>query len=90
MAKAIALPDDNSRSNTGIDNLKATPARLIDFLKDVRSEMRKVVWPSQKDVQATTIVVLITVFIFAAYFWLVDNLIGHAITALIDRLSKHS
>jgi preprotein translocase subunit SecE len=86
MAKAIALPDDNSRSNTGIDNLKATPQRLIDFLKDVRSEMRKVVWPSQKDVQTTTIVVLITVFIFAAYFWLVDNIIGHAIDLVLKKL----
>ena len=90
MAKAIALPDDNSRSNTGIDNLKATPARLIDFLKDVRSEMRKVVWPSRENVQTTTFVVLITVFIFAAYFWLVDNIIGRGIEALLHKLSTHS
>ena len=89
MAKAIAVTDE-SRANTGIDNLKATPARLIDFLKDVRSEMRKVIWPSQKDVQVTTTVVLITVFIFAAYFWLVDNIIGRAIEALLHRLSTHS
>ena len=89
MAKAIAVSDE-SRTNTGIDNLKATPARLIDFLKDVRSEMRKVVWPSQKDVQTTTTVVLITVFIFAAYFWLVDNIIGRGIEALLHKLSTHS
>jgi len=88
MAKAITVTDE-SRTNTGIDNLKATPARLMDFLKDVRSEMRKVIWPSRTDVQTTTTVVLVTVFIFAAYFWLVDNLIGHAITAVIDKLSTH-
>ena len=28
---------------TGLDRAKAAPERLIDFLKDVRSEMRKVV-----------------------------------------------
>jgi preprotein translocase SecE subunit len=33
---------------------------------DVRNEMRKVVTPSRKEVQATTTVVLVTVFIFAA------------------------
>ena len=88
MAKAIAVTDE-SRSNTGIDNLKATPQRLVDFLKDVRSEMRKVVWPSRNDVQTTTIVVLVTVFIFAAYFWLVDNIIGRAIEALLHRLTQH-
>ena len=88
MAKAIAVQDE-SRTNTGIDNLKATPQRLVDFLKDVRSEMRKVVWPTQKEVQATTTVVLVTVFIFAAYFWLVDNVIGKAIEALLHKLSTH-
>ena len=89
MAKAIAVTDE-SRTNTGIDNLKATPQRLIDFLKDVRSEMRKVIWPSQKEVQATTTVVLVTVFIFAAYFWAVDYLIGGAIEKLLHKLSTHS
>ena len=91
MAKAIAVAGgDDSRSNTGIDNLKATPARLVDFLKDVRSEMRKVIWPARTEVQTTTTVVLVTVFIFAAYFWLVDNIIGRAITALVQKLSAHS
>jgi len=89
MAKAITVTDE-SRTNTGIDNLKATPARLAEFLKDVRSEMRKVIWPSRTDVQTTTTVVLITVFIFAAYFWLVDNIIGRAIEALLHKLSTHS
>jgi preprotein translocase subunit SecE len=89
MAKAITVTDE-SRTNTGIDNLKATPARLAEFLKDVRSEMRKVIWPSRTDVQTTTTVVLVTVFIFAAYFWLVDNIIGRAIEALLHKLTTHS
>jgi preprotein translocase subunit SecE len=51
--------------------------------------MRKVIWPSRTEVQSTTIVVLVTVFIFAAYFWLVDNIIGRAIEALLHSLTKH-
>ena len=34
-------------------------------------------------------VVLVTVFIFAAYFWLVDNIIGRAIEALLHQLTQH-
>ena len=34
--------------------------------------MKKVTSPSLKEVQATTTVVIITVFLFALYFWLVD------------------
>jgi len=86
MAKTVAI---EQTPNTGIDNLKAAPARLSAFLKDVRSEMRKVVSPSRAEVQATTITVLITVFVFAAYFWLVDNIIGRAIQGLLHKLATH-
>ncbi len=86
MAKTVAV---EQTPNTGIENLKATPARLGAFLKDVRSEMRKVITPSRDEVQATTITVLITVFVFAAYFWLVDNIIGRGIEALLHRLTQH-
>jgi preprotein translocase subunit SecE len=86
MAKTIAVSEQPS---TGMQQMKAQPARLGEFLKDVRSEMRKVIWPSRVEVQSTTIVVLVTVFIFAAYFWLVDNVIGRAIEALLHNLTKH-
>ena len=86
MAKALAVADEQ---NTGMQRFKAGPDRLIAFLKDVRSEMRKVVSPTRAEVQSTTIIVLITVFIFAAYFWLVDNIIGRAIEALLHKLSSH-
>jgi preprotein translocase subunit SecE len=85
MAKTIVV---EQTPNTGIENLKATPARLGAFLKDVRSEMRKVISPSRAEVQATTITVLVTLFVFAAYFWLVDTIIGSAITSLLHKLTQ--
>jgi preprotein translocase subunit SecE len=86
MAKTIAVTE---QPTSGMQQLKAQPARLAEFLKEVRSEMRKVIWPARENVQSTTIVVLVTVFIFAAYFWLVDNIIGRAIEALLHSLTKH-
>jgi preprotein translocase subunit SecE len=86
MAKTIAVTE---QPTNGLQQLKSQPARLREFLKDVRSEMRKVVWPSRPEVQSTTIVVLVTVFIFAAYFWLVDNIIGRAVEAVLHRLTTH-
>ena len=53
---------------------------------DVRMEMKKVTTPSLKEVQATTIVVVITVFIFGVYFWLVDFVIGRGIDFLFRSL----
>ena len=51
--------------------------------------MRKVISPSREEVQATTVTVLITVFVFAAYFWLVDTIFGSAIQAMLHKLTKH-
>jgi preprotein translocase subunit SecE len=62
---------------------------MMDFLKDVRSEMRKVVTPTRPEVQSTTTIVIVTVFIFAAYFAVTDYVFGQGITRLIQYLTKH-
>jgi preprotein translocase subunit SecE len=68
--------------------IKSWPQRIKAFYNDVRNEMRKVTAPSMKEVQATTTVVIITVFLFAFYFWAVDNTLGRAVTELIQYLTK--
>ena len=83
MGNAIA----NAGENFG-DRLKAWPQRVATFYHDVRSEMRKVTSPSWKEVRATTIVVVITVFIFGLFFFVVDNVIQRAVTALFNAF-KH-
>lgn len=47
--------------------------RIVTFVGDVRSEMRRVSWPSLKDVQNTTIITIIAVAFFATYLWLIDK-----------------
>ena len=86
MAKTVAVAEQ--QTTTGVQQLKSLPERTRSFLKDVRSEMRKVVSPSRTEVQATTTVVIVTVFIFAAYFWLVDNIIGRAVEAVLRIAAK--
>jgi preprotein translocase subunit SecE len=60
--------------------------RTTDFLKDVRGEMRKVVTPSRAEVQSTTTVVIVAVFIFAAYFYVIDAVLGSALKWLLHWL----
>jgi preprotein translocase subunit SecE len=66
------------------DQIKAWPERIKTFYNDVRAEMRKVTAPSWKEVRATTTVVVITVFIFALYFAVIDFIIQHGVTALFN------
>ena len=56
------------------------------FLRDVRSEMRKVVWPQWREVRVTTGVVIVTTFLFALYFFVVDGIFKVAVYGLLSRL----
>ena len=63
--------------------------RLVEFLKDTRQEMHKVTTPSRAEVQSTTIVVLVTVYLFAGYFALVDFVIGNSLDKWLLHVTKH-
>jgi preprotein translocase subunit SecE len=56
------------------------------FLSDVRAEMRKVVAPARKEVQVTTSVVVITVFIFGVFFFLTDLVFRTGMDSLLKKL----
>ena len=46
--------------------------RMVTFFADVKSELQKTTWPSQKEVRNTTIVVIAFVIVCAAYLFVVD------------------
>ena len=63
--------------------LKSWPQRLKTFYSDIRTEMKKVTTPTRKEVQATTVVVIVTVFLFGLYFAIIDKVIGTGIDKLL-------
>ena len=71
------------------DRIKSWPERIKAFYSDVRTEMKKVTSPSRKEVQGTTTVVIITVFLFALYFWLVDLAISNSLERMLHYFSRH-
>ena len=46
--------------------------RVKDFFQEVAAEFRRVTWPSRGDVVASTMVVLVVVFVLAMYLGAVD------------------
>ena len=78
-----------TEQNAIVSSVKAWPERTRTFYNDVRTEMRKVTAPSWKEVRATTTVVVITVFIFALYFAVIDFVIQHGVTALFNAFKVH-
>ena len=64
-----------ARRERGLSGPRVGPVgRMLQFLRDVRAEMKRVSWPSAKEVKNTTIITLIAVVFFAVYLFLVDRI----------------
>jgi len=85
-ALAAGDPPNQPKSNAAIEWVNTRYENSRTFLGDVRNEMRKVVTPSRKEVQATTTVVMVTVFVFALYFWIVDSAFIFGLNWLMTKL----
>jgi preprotein translocase subunit SecE len=48
----------------------------MEFVQQVRREVAKVTWPSRKETTVSTVMVFIFVFVAAAFFFLVDQLLA--------------
>jgi preprotein translocase subunit SecE len=55
------------------------------FLTEVKNEMKRVTWPSRREVYATTVVVILTSAFFGLYLWGIDLALS-ALVAWIYRL----
>ncbi len=63
-------------------SIRSFPGQTKVFLGDVRSELRRVTWPSRKQIRATTLVVIVTVFFFGVYFGILDWIFSAAVSRL--------
>jgi len=71
-----------------LEDMKRWPTATKNYIAELQNEMRKVTWPNAKQVRATTAVVIVTVFAFAAFFEVVDTILGRAIVRVYATLAK--
>jgi preprotein translocase subunit SecE len=50
-----------------------------EFAQQVRQEVSRVTWPSRKETMVTTLMVFVMVFIAAAFFFVVDQVMSQAV-----------
>jgi len=75
-----------------LDNIKPTAAEggLLSrpgewwrngrtFITEVRNELKRVTWPTRKEVYATTLVVIFVSIFFGLYLWVVDLGLAHLV-----------
>lgn len=47
--------------------------RFLNYLGDVRSEMKRVVWPSKSELKSYSVAIIVMLVIFGVLIWLVDS-----------------
>lgn len=82
-AQSTPIPGGDSAKG-----ITSWPARVREYVDGLKTEMKHVTWPNKKQVQGTTAVVIVCVFLFAAYFAVVDLLLGRTINQIFQSLVR--
>ena len=68
---------------------KATWGKTCKFFRELRSELKKVVWPTAEQVLKNALVVACCVLVVGAFIWLFDYVAQVGINGLISLVHKH-
>jgi len=69
-------------------NVAEWPKATKEYVNELKLEMRRVTWPNRKQVQGTTAVVIISVFLFAAYFAVVDSILTKGVKSILEFFTR--
>ena len=75
----------DSEERTGLRAPLGWWERSRTFLTEVRNEMKRVTWPSRKEVYATTVVVILTSVFFGLYLFGVDMALNKVVRTIFER-----
>ena len=82
-------PGEGRMAGSGVSSALGWPARKTAearaFLAEVRGELKKVTWPSRKEVYSTTLVVVATSIFFGFYLWGLDLVFSRALSLVFKR-----
>ena len=58
--------------------------RVARWFREMKSELKKVVWPTPKQTINNTVIVIVCVIVVGIFIWIFDALASGIIAALID------
>ena len=80
---AAQAQSDKKKKTSFFGKVKNFFKGIAKYFKDTKSEMKKVVWPSKKDVKTNTITVIAVVLIAAIVLIVLDIIFGGAIHLVV-------
>jgi len=63
-----------------LDHAKGVLGEITQYASEVKTETKRVTWPSMQEVYGTTVMVILTTFLFGIYFWICDQTFQFAVS----------
>ena len=79
--KAKAKADKEKKPGVG--------KRIARFLRELRSELKKVSWPTRADTLKKTGIVIVCVIVVGIIVWIFDGIASSVIDALLSLFGQH-
>ncbi len=78
------MADESVQRKKGAGFFRRTFARIAKWFREMRSELKKVVWPTKKQVINNTVVALVVILVAAIVIWGFDELASMAVSLIIS------
>lgn len=72
------------KKNSGKEKKPGFFSRVGKWFVDLKSECRKIVWPTRKQTRNNTLIVIATILVIGVFIWVLDAIFNLGITTLIS------
>jgi preprotein translocase subunit SecE len=75
------MGDEGNRDGSSpLGQAKGALQQFRQYASEVKIETKRVTWPGMQEVYGTTVMVIVTTFLFGIYFWLCDTVFQYAVS----------
>jgi preprotein translocase subunit SecE len=82
MGEEVSIRKDASAGALG--QAKGVWQRVAQYIYEVKTETKRVTWPGKQEIYGTTVMVILTTFLFGIYFYFCDLVFSHGVRSLLN------
>jgi len=83
MGEEVSIRKDEGNA---LGQAKGLWQQFKQYIYEVKTETKRVTWPGKQEIYGTTVMVILTTFLFGIYFYICDLVFGRTMTALLNYL----
>lgn len=68
-----------------LEHAKGVWQQVQQYATEVKTETKRVTWPGMQEVYGTTVMVILTTFVFGIYFWICDQTFQSTVSHFLRR-----